>query len=266
MNRGAKVAVAGLVAVAGAMLVVIVTGPALVPHDPLATVASPWSAPGKNLALGTDSLGRDVVARVLAGGRDLTLIALGAAVVASALGVLSGLWAGWSTGWATRLVRALADVALVLPPLLVVLVVSVILPGPAAVIVGTVATGAPLTLRLVGDATHDARQLDYVHAALLRGESTLSILLREVLPANARLVAGDLGLRTVVALQVTAALHLLGLGPAPPTPDWATMLVENLPGLGLNPAAVVAPALALAAVAGAVGALTHVVGNRSGAR
>jgi ABC-type dipeptide/oligopeptide/nickel transport system permease subunit len=74
------------------------------------------------------------------------------------------------------------------------------------------------------------------------------------------------GLRTVVALQVTAALHLLGLGPAPPTPDWATMLVENLPGLGLNPAAVVAPALALAAVAGAVGALTHVVGNRSGAR
>lgn len=247
------------------VLVLAVTGPGLTPHDHLATVAPPWSSPGGSLVLGSDGLGRDVVARVLAGGRDLVLTALVAAAAASALGVLIGLWTGWSTGWATRAVHAVADVALVLPPLLVVLVVAVILPGPAAVVAGTVATGAPLTLRLVADATRDARQLDYVRASLLRGESTQSILLREVLPANARLVAADLGLRTVVALQVTAALHLLGFGPAPPAPDWATMLVENLPGLDLNPAAVVAPALALAAVAGAVAAVTHVVGDRSGA-
>jgi peptide/nickel transport system permease protein len=223
--------------------------------DPLRTVTTPWAPPGPALPLGADGLGRDVLARVLAGGRQLTLVALGSAIVASTLGLAAGLWAGWSASAAARALRSGADLLLALPLLLVALVAAVRLPGPAAVLVGTVLGGTPLTLRVMADATRGARHAGYVEAALTRGESPVGVAVREVLPAHAGLAAADLGQRTVLAVTLGAALAALGFGPPPPAPDWAVMLRENLTGIGLNPAATLAPALALAVVAGSVAAL-----------
>lgn len=107
--------------------------------------------------------------------------------------------------------------------------------------------GAPLTLRVVRDAVRTIRTSGYVEAALLRGETTASVLLREVFPAMRGLVSADLGLRLVVAIQVCAALGVLGLGATPPAPDWALMLRENMTGVATNPWAVAAPAIALGA-------------------
>ncbi|MCK9873829.1 ABC transporter permease subunit, partial [Nocardiopsis dassonvillei] len=84
-------------------------------------------------------------------------------------------------------------------------------------------------------------------AARCRGERPASILFREVLPAVRGLVAADLGLRLVVALQVASALGVLGFGASPPAPDWALMLRENMAGAAMNPWAVAAPAAALGA-------------------
>ncbi|GAA2891880.1 ABC transporter permease subunit [Nonomuraea rubra] len=248
----------------GAVLLDTAGGGAAGGHDPVAIVAPPWAGPAPGLPLGADALGRDVLARVLAGGRDLTLTALAAASTASALGVAGGLWVGWSRGRLGRTAAGAADLLLALPLLLLALLAVVALPGPAAVVAGTVLGGTPLTLRVVADATAAARHAGYVEAALSRGERAGAVLLREVLPAHAGLVGADLGQRLVLAVQLAAALNVLGFGPAPPAPDWAAMLRENLQGLGLNAAAAIAPAVALAVLAGSVAAFAHVLATRDG--
>jgi ABC-type dipeptide/oligopeptide/nickel transport system permease subunit len=226
-----------------------VFGAALAPHDPASTVAAPWLAPGGGHPLGTDAAGRDVWSRVLAGGRGLVLTAALAAVAAAAAGTLGGLVAGWYGGWPDRILSGGADLVLGVPLLLVALVLAVALPAPAAVVAGTVCGGAPLTLRVVRDAVRRARRTGYVEAALGRGERTGALLVREVLPGLAGVAAADLGLRFVIALQLAAALGMLGLGARPPAPDWGLMLRENLAGAALNPPALVAPATALTVTA-----------------
>lgn len=251
-----------LLAATALLVAVVLTGPVLAGDAALRTVAPPWSPPGPDLPLGADALGRDVLARALAGGRDLALVAAGSALAATVLGVGSGLWTGWSRGRGARGVAAAADLLLALPLLLLALVAAVALPAPAAVLVGTVLGGAPLTLRVVADVTRHARRAGYVQAALARGESGATVLLREVLPAHSALVAADLGMRAVLALQLAAALSVLGFGPAPPTPDWAGMLRDNLIGLPLNPAGMLAPAAALAVLAVALAACARAADGR----
>jgi peptide/nickel transport system permease protein len=243
------------VALATAALAVAVGGEHLTGVDPERTVAAPWAGPGPGLVLGADGLGRDVLARVLAGGQELTVVSLASAAIASGLGIAGGLWTGWSWRPAARVAAAGADLLLAIPLLLLALVAVVALPGPAAVVVGTVLSGTPLTLRVIADATRGARHAGYVEDALARGERPAWVLVREVLPAHAELAAADLGQRMVLALQLAAALAALGFGPPPPAPDWAGMLRENLTGIGLNPSAALVPAAALAVLAGSVAAL-----------
>ncbi|MEV0089492.1 ABC transporter permease subunit [Saccharopolyspora sp. NPDC050642] len=238
-------------------------GGVLAPHVPTEIIAVPHAPPGSGALLGTDGLGRDVLSRVLSGGRDLVLIAMLAALLATSLGVAGGLFAGWTDGRASRLLTALADLLLATPLLLVALVLAVSLPGEAAVVAATVCGGTPLTLRVVRDAIRLSRRSGYVEAARCRGERGAALLLREVLPSMAGLVSADAGMRFVVAMQVAAALSLLGFGAQPPDADWALMIRENLPGSGLNPAGVIAPAAALAVVTAGVAAAAALVGRRS---
>lgn len=240
-----------------AALAVALGGELITPTDPTRTLARPWTPPGPGLPLGTDGLGRDVLARVLSGGRELTVTASLAAVSATAVGLALGLWAGWSRSRPAAAALAAADLVLALPLLLLALLAAVSLPGSVAVVVGTVLGGAPLTLRVVADATRGARHAGYVEAALGRGERPVVVVFREVLPAHAGLVAADVGVRMVLAVQLAAALAVLGFGPAPPTPDWAVMLRENLSGLPLNPAGVLAPAVALAVLTIGVALTAH---------
>ncbi|WP_245681579.1 ATP-binding cassette domain-containing protein, partial [Actinomadura kijaniata] len=165
------------------------------------------------------------------------------------LGTAGGLAAGWAGGRTDRALTGLADLLLAVPFLLQAMVLAVALPAPAAVVAGTVCGGAPLGLRVVRDLTLRARRSGYVEAARCRGEPAAVILAGEVLPSLAGAVTADLVARFVLALQLAAAFGMLGLGPAPPAPDWGLMLRENLPGAGLNPLALAAPATALAVLA-----------------
>lgn len=233
-----------------AVVALLVAGGGLVaPHPADAVVGLPWDPPAPATPLGTDSLGRDVLSRTLAGGLGLTATALVAGIAATLTGTALGLLAGWRGGFADHATRAVADVLLALPGLLAALVLAIALPGPAAVVAGTVLIGAPLTARLVREGTRRVRGAGFVEAAVARGERLPAVLAREVLPALSGLVAADVGLRFVVALQLASALGVLGFGARPPAPDWALMLREDLPGAVLNPVAVVAPAAALAVTA-----------------
>ncbi|MEU6719549.1 ABC transporter permease subunit [Nonomuraea sp. NPDC046802] len=241
-------------ALAAVLIAVTLLGPALAPYDPAAPVIAPWQASSSGHLLGGDVLGRDVLSRLLAGGRHLLVLSLVSAGAATLVGTLGGLAAGWG---GSRVLATGADLLLAVPVLLPALVLAVALPGDAAVVVATVMAGAPLTLGVVRDATAGVREHGYVRAARLRGERTLAVLLREVLPAVAGVLAADLGLRFVTALQLASALAVLGLTDAPATGDWAAMLRENLAGAALNPAALAVPALLLALLSLAVSAAAH---------
>ncbi|MGL4745765.1 MAG: ABC transporter permease subunit [Phycicoccus sp.] len=259
-----------VVVLAGCVVVAVaVAGDLLAPHDPTVPLGSPWAGTRPDTPLGTDALGRDVLSRVLAGGRDLALTAAVAGGLASAVGVAGGLFVGWYSGPMQRVATGMTDLLLSVPLLLVAMVLAVSLPGPVAVAAGTVCGGSPLTLRVVADEVGRLRHAGFVEAALGRGESVPSILFREVLPTLTGLVRADVAVRFVMALQLAAAIGLLGLGPAPPAPDWAAMIRENLPGAVLNPLALVAPAAALAVlsltVAGA-GQLARMTSRHGGGR
>ncbi|MEU3271218.1 ABC transporter permease [Saccharomonospora sp. NPDC006951] len=249
--------------VLGAVVALAVLGGHVAPRDPSAVVGPPYSAPGETGLLGTDGLGRDVLSRVLAGGSDLVLVSLLAALAATTIGVAGGLLTGWSDGWTARSLISAADVLLAVPQLLIALVAAVAMPGPAAVVIATVCGGSPLTLRVVRDATRLTRGAGFVEAARCRGERGPVLLTREVLPSLTGLVTADAGMRFVMAIQLASALSLLGFGAQPPEADWALMIRENLPGSGLNAAGVLAPALVLAAVAGAAAATAAHAGRRT---
>ncbi|AQS66749.1 ABC transporter permease [Streptomyces pactum] len=237
------------VVAAAVVLVCVPLGRYAAPHPPERTVAEPWLPPGGQHLLGTDVLGRDVLSRVLAGGTELLTVSLLAALAAVVCGTALGLAAGWSGGRTARSVRALCDLLLAVPALVLALVLATALTGATAVVVAAVLAGAPLTARVVGTQCAHLRDSGHVHAAVERGERTPAVLVHEVLPNLRRLVAADAGLRLVTALQIAAALAVLGLGPQPPAPDWALMLSENLPGAALNPLALLAPAVPLAGCA-----------------
>ncbi|WP_018657630.1 ATP-binding cassette domain-containing protein [Actinomadura flavalba] len=247
--------------VALAVLGVALFGGWFAPHDPGVSLGIPWEPPGGAAVLGTDDAGRDVLSRVLAGGRDLTLLALVAALAAAVLGTVGGLVAGWAGGRTDRVLTGAADVLLATPFLLLALVLAVSLPADAAVVAATACGGAPLGLRLTRDLTRRARGTGYVEAARGRGETTASLLVREVLPSLAGAAAADLVARFVMALQLTAAFAVFGLGPDTHSPDWGVMLHQNLPGTPLNPAAMAAPATALATLAATAALLAHTLPN-----
>ncbi|MEU5265364.1 ATP-binding cassette domain-containing protein [Amycolatopsis sp. NPDC021455] len=241
---------AGLALFAAAVLL----AGALVPGT-TAVVGLPWTPPGAGHPLGTDVLGRDVLARTLAGGAAALGVALPAGLLTTALGTFAGLAA---TAKGERLLARLSGGVLMLPSLLLVLIGAAVLPYWAAVPVVMLLLGVPMSARVIHATARPLRRAGFVEAAAAHGESPV----RELLPAVAGTVLGDLGLRIVTALQLAVAVTVLGFGPPPPAPDWAAMLRENLPGADLNPWSVLAPAGALAALAVAVTLTLDLAGHR----
>lgn len=241
-----------------ALLTAVLCGGWFAPHDVTEVVGVPWSDEG---LLGTDVLGRDVFSRLLAGGAGLLATALPAGLAASLLGTAVGLAATW-TPLAERLVLRTSAGMLAVPGLLVVLTCAVALPAWAAVLAGMVLLGAPLSARVVHAAAMPLRRAGFVLAAVVRGERPRAVLARELLPVVGATVLSDAGLRVVAAVQLTVAVHALGLGPQPPAPDWAVMIRENLPGVVLNPWSVLAPAVAVAALTTVLLLGLDLLGNR----
>ncbi|MGA9870212.1 MAG: ABC transporter permease subunit [Rhodococcus sp. (in: high G+C Gram-positive bacteria)] len=249
-----------------AVLGIALFGRYLTDLDPLATVARPWTPPNDLFPLGTDGLGRDVMARILWGGATLTTVALFAAAMSTVVGVAAGVWAGWSRRSVGLGVNAGADLLLAVPAILVGLVLAVALPMPVAVTAATVVAGAPLTARVVADVSAAARHATYIDVARMRGDPLPSILLHEVLPSHTAVITTDYGLRVIVALQMVSTINALGLGTPPPQADWASMITENYSGIALNAAATVAPAVALAVLATVIAVASTTLSGTLGGR
>jgi peptide/nickel transport system permease protein len=257
----------GLVGLVGFVLAlgIALFGPLLAPESPTALVGAPFSPPSGGFPLGTDQLGRDVLSRVLNGGRSVVLLAGSATLIAFTLGAAVGLVAGYVRGWVDTVLMRATDVLLAFPPILLMLVLATGAgASPAALVAGVVAVQTPGVARVVRTATLETVVRGYVEAAVARGERTPSVLTREVLPNIWGPIVADGGPRFTASILLVAAVNFLGLGLRPPAADWALMIAENRTGLTLQPWSVVAPALLIATLTIAVNLLGDALARTSG--
>ncbi len=239
----------GRVGLAGSMflLALVVIGPFFAPHDPAGIAGIPLQRPNGEFLLGTDSLGRDVLSRVLWGGRSIVGLSVIATGIAYAVGASIGLLAGYTKSIIDPVLMRAMDVLLAVPPLLFLLVLATGAGRSIPILVLGVATvHVPSIARIVRAATQEVSTRGYVEAAVARGEHLPALLAREILPNVLGTVLADAGIRLTASILILASVNFLGLGLQPPAADWALMISENRGGITLQPWAVAAPALLIA--------------------
>jgi peptide/nickel transport system permease protein len=197
-------------------------GSLLSPYDPVSgTLASFNAPPSGSHWFGTDSLGRDVLSRVIVGARDILIIAPLATLLGTVLGTCIGLVQGYFRGLADNVIGRVVEAVLALPVVIVAFLFVVAL-GPSAptliIVIGLVF--GLLIARTVRTAVLQERGLDYVAAARLRDESGAHIMFVEILPNVLGPILVEFTVRLGYAIFTVATLSFLGFGIRPPTPDW----------------------------------------------
>ncbi len=224
---------------ATAVLLAIVGSAALAPwvapHDPLAVdirhrLAPPaWMAGGgPQHWLGTDQVGRDLLSRVVYGGRVSLVVGVVAVLISATIGVLLGLGAGYFAGRTDAVVMTLVNVMLTFPFVLLALaVIAVLGPSLTNMIAVLGVAGWPIYTRVVRAETLAIRERDFVVAARALGTGHARLVFRQIFPnlASAIVVIATLQVAQVIILE--SFLSFLGLGVQPPTPAWGNMLGEG---------------------------------------
>jgi peptide/nickel transport system permease protein len=216
---------AGLAIVAIAALAAVV-GPALTPVDPAAQqLALRLAGPSAAHPFGLDELGRDILARLLAGARISFFVGLVVVFVSASIGTLLGAVAGYFGGTLDEVISRVIDTLLAFPGMLLsIALVAVLGPSLANVLFAMAAVGWVTYARLVRGQVLKAREFDYVQAARALGARTPRVLWRHVVPSAIPAVVVQATLGMAGAIIGEAALSFLGLGVQPPTPSWGTML------------------------------------------
>lgn len=217
-------ALVGLV-ILGSYVLLAVVGPWLAPYDPSARGDDLVAAPSAAHWFGTTHLGQDILSQVLVGTRSVMLVGLLAGVVATALAVLVGVTSGYLTGVVGELLSALANVFLVIPVLLLVIIVASIL-GDAndltiALLIG--ATAWPWSARVLRAQTLSLRRRDYVEAARATGEPTWRIIGFELLPNLTAVIAARFVDTVIFAVLTEIALAFIGVSGVSDW-NWGTIL------------------------------------------
>lgn len=215
-------------AVVAIYVIVAVLAPYLAPHGQAEIVGAqyePWSG---TYPLGTDSLGRDMMSRLIWGARNTVGIAIMTTVLAFSLGTVTGLFAAALGGWFDLILSRLVDVLMAVPPLiLTLLALSAVGPGVVNLILIVAILDSTRVFRLARATAANVMVMDYVEAARLRGDGIVWVILREVLPNIVAPLVAEFGLRFCFVFLTISALAFLGLGLPPPMADWGAMVRDN---------------------------------------
>ena len=199
------------------------------PHDPIFDNQFALSEkPSGEHPFGTDTNGRDIFSRVLAGSRNILLIAPAATLIGTVLGTTIGLITGYYRGLVDDVVSRFVDAVLSLP-LIVTAILIVTAVGKSGTWVVTLIIGlifTPVISRTVRAAVLAETELDYVQAARLRGERAPYVMFAEILPNVLSPVVVEFTVRIGYAIFAVASLTFIGFGVAPPSPDWAAQINE----------------------------------------
>ncbi len=218
--------------------------PLLIPYSPTQLVGSPILPPGHpDFLLGTDVIGRDYVSRLMMGGRTSITVAMIGVLGAVLLGTFFAVSTAYIGGLYDDVVMRIVDTKLSIPGILFV-ALFVVGFGRSAIVL-TVVIGLsyfPGAVRTIRAQTLTQVPLAYVKAARLRGESALSVIFRELTPNVVEVVVVEFAIRTSSAILIVSALSFLGLGIAPPTPDWGLMVSEGVGQIYAAPWLILLPA------------------------
>jgi peptide/nickel transport system permease protein len=252
-------------AVLAAWVICALFWPWLAPHspseqDPDAIFQTPrWRHP-----FGTDAFGRDVLSRVMAGARDVLVMAPLAVIIAVALGTAIGLVLAFAGGGTDRVGTSVLEAIALLPPLLPAILAAALIGRSASVVVLVLA--AVFTPLVTWTARASARielHKPYVEAAQLQGERWWYLTGREILPNIADPLLVEAGNRLAACVFALSALAFVGLGPPPGSPDWGTQVADNRVYMQAAWWTVVWPALAVVSLIAAVSLLADALRERS---
>jgi len=245
--RARKLALAGA-AMLALIVISAILAPVLAPYDPSTPdLFDMLAPPGPAHLLGTDQDGRDVLSRLLYGGRYSLGIGVGAVLISTVIGVTVGAVAGWRGGWVDNALMRVVDLALSVPALFLLLVLFSITGGASAavIVVYLGLFGWMYMARIVRARILTLKGLDFVQGARAIGASPARIVLRHLLPNALGAIIVTTTLQIAYNMLAEAALDFLGYGVAAGTPTWGVMLNAAEQRLLDAPGLIIAPGLAL---------------------
>lgn len=234
-------------AIVGFWLLMAVIGPAVAPVDAGRIVGMPLGPMTVEHPLGTDYLGRDMLARILWGARYTVGIALAATCIAWIAGISLGLTAAVVGGALDSVVSRVLDAFISIPNKIFALVIVAVLAPSIPVLIATIAViYTPGCYRIARALAVNINTMDYIAVARARGEGIGYIMREEVLPNMTLPMTADFGLRFVFVVLLLSSLSFLGMGVQPPDADWGSLVRENIEGVAYGSPAVIMPAVAIA--------------------
>lgn len=227
MLKRNKLALFGLIILCS-FTIAAVLAPVIAPHDPSEIMENEIQGPSLKHIFGTDDLGRDVLSRVIYGGRISLSVAAVAVMVALTIGILIGAISGYYGGLLDEIIMRFTDVMLSFPSIFLILAIqSVLTPNIYNVMIVIGATSWMGIARLVRGEFLSLREREFVEAARAIGASNMRIIFRHILPNSLApvIVAATLGMAGAILTE--SALSFLGLGVQPPVPSWGNMLMDS---------------------------------------
>ncbi|MDX1743614.1 MAG: ABC transporter permease [Ruegeria sp.] len=243
---------------------VAIFAPLLAPYGMAEVVGDVWEPSSAQFWLGTDNIGRDLLSRMIYGGRTTIFIATAATILSFVTGSILGFLAAVLGGWADQVMSRAVDLIMSIPTLIFALVVLAMVPVTVPVLIVVMGLlDSTRVYRLARAVAVDIAVMDYVEAARLRGEGQSWIIFREILPNALSPLVAELGLRFIFMVLFVSTLSFLGLGVQPPLADWGGIVKENKDGIVYGIGAALYPAVAIATLAISVNLVADWVLNRT---
>lgn len=232
----------GLLWLVALLVGMIVLPPLLNLHPQQPSVEAQLVGPTSGHILGTDNLGRDLLARVLSGAHISLAIGFGSVLIAALIGIPIGMFAAYLGGAFSAVATFIVDVILAFPGLILALALTAFIgPSFTSVLVAITVPMMPVFARLAKIQTASVLQREYVEASRVIGTPMLSILRRDVLPNIAESMIAFALVSVGTAIMIEAGLSFLGLGVPPPQPTWGSMISAGQTYLESGPQMILVP-------------------------
>lgn len=248
----------------GLYFLAAIFAPLLAPYGMAQIVGDVWEPSSSRHWLGTDTIGRDLLSRMIYGGRTTIFIATAATLISFFTGSVLGLIAAVMGGWVDQVLSRFIDLIMSIPTLIFALVVLSVMPVTIPILILVMGLlDSTRVFRLARAVAVDINVMDFVEAAKLRGEGRIWVIFREILPNALSPLVAEMGLRFIFAVLFVSTLSFLGLGVQPPQADWGGIVKENKDGIVYGIPAALIPAVAISTLAISVNLVADWVLNRT---
>lgn len=246
---GRKIVMFGMIIVV-LLIITAIFAPLIAPYNPYKQdLNHPLAQPNREHLLGTDSLGRDTLSRVIFGSRISLLVGICAIIIAGSVGITLGLIAGYFGGMTSAIIMRAIDALMAIPMLVLVLVIASMLGGGLKnVIIALSIGGVAMYGRMMCGQVFSVRENDYVLAGRAMGATNLRIMLRHLLPNCFPPLIVMMTIQMGTMILAEAGLSFLGVGVKQPMASWGAMVTEGYRYLLTNPMLSFAPGLAIMVV------------------